>query len=303
MNSLEVIGEAVRMSRVVFTFVFLALVSVTGNAKSISPVTAEVIPYYNEDLFPGRIITLTMAYSRIGKTETQSNYIDLDMDGGRLLRVKFGVSHAFTRDFNIVPSLEIKFYTKSSDDKDYSIDVAGTLNILKVRGGTPYTKRFYHTFDTKNPNSYINHLLSREILINPTKGYYNEANDKLIVAVTCQFPGKNKNKKREKPDNTGKRDGIIIGSVVASVILVSVVAVFLKRRGYICPIGTPVSSSVESTIVTQFPPPITHSDSPPPYESTHSQGISLSAEPVESTHSQGIPLSTLGTPIQGTPVK
>ena len=307
-NSLEVIRETVSMSWIEFTFVFLALVAVTGNAKSASPVTAEVIPYHNEDLFPGRIITLTMAYSRIGNTETLSNNIDLDMDGKRFLRVKFGVSHAFSNNFPIDPSLKIKFYTKSSDDKDYSMDVAGSLNILKVKGGTPYTKRFYHTFDTKDPNSDINYLPSREILINPAEGYYNEANDELIVAVTCQFPGKNKG---AKPANRkiadGKRDGIIIGSVVASVILVSVVIVFLKRRGYICPTDTSVSLSVESTTMTQFPPPITtqvsHSDLPPSYESTYSQNISLSTESVELTHSQGIPLSTLGQPIQGTPVK
>ena len=58
--------------------------------------------------------------------------------------------------------------------------------------------------------------------------------------------------------------------------------------------------------MTQVPPPITtqldYCASPPSYENTQSQGISLSAEPVEHTFSQAIPLSTVGQPIKRTPV-
>ena len=57
--------------------------------------------------------------------------------------------------------------------------------------------------------------------------------------------------------------------------------------------------------MTEVPPPITTQvaySASPSHENTHSQGISLSGEPVQNTHSQAIPLSTVGQPIQGTPV-
>ena len=174
------------MSRIVFASLFLAFVAVTGNAKSVRvpPVTAEVLPVYNGGLFGGGTITLTMKYSRIGSTEAQTNYISFPMEDGRTLDVKFGVRHE--SDEETAP-LQIKFYTKSSDDQDYSVDVSGALNILKVQGGTPYTKRFQQTFETTNPDSEFHSLLGRNILIDPAQGYYDETNDQLTVQVPWQF--------------------------------------------------------------------------------------------------------------------
>ena len=297
------------MSPIVFAFLFLALVAVTGNAKSVSfpPVTAEVISLYNPVPALGRTVWINIAqYSRIRSSEVQTGYIDFEMNNGRTLNVKFGVRHESNRE---TARLQVKFYTKSSDYKDYSFGICGSLNIHKVEGGTPYTQEFKQTFSQNNPDSDFISLLGRNILMNPARGYYDRFNDRLSIEVPWQ---ECKIKKPEKPGNTGNTKyigeiaGIVIGSIVFSVIIVSVVVLIVKRRGLNCPAGTSVSFSVGSTTVTQVPPPITtqvaYSASPPSYEYTQSQSISLSAEPVQNTHSQAIPLSTIGEPIQGTPV-
>ena len=292
------------MSLIIFPFLLLALVAATGDAKSLR-VTAEVIPLNNPVPALGRTVWLNIArYSTIRSNEIQTNYIDFEMNNGRTLNVKFGIRH---ESIEQAARLQIKFYTKSSDYKDYSFGVCGSLNIHKVQGGTPYTQEFQQKFATNNPDSDFISLLGRNILMN--QGYYDKFNDRLSIEVPwheCKI------EEPERPGNTGNKKyigeiaGIVIGSIVFSVIIVSVVILILKGRGLSCPAGTSVSFSVGSTTVTEVPPPITtqvtYSASPPSPEYTHSQGISLSAEPVENTHSQAIPLSTIGEPIQGTPV-
>ena len=81
----------------------------------------------------------------------------------------------------------MKFYTKSSDDQDYSVDVSGSFKILKVQRGTPYTHQFQQTFEKKNPDSDFHSLLGRNILIDPAQGYYDASFDELNIHIFWRF--------------------------------------------------------------------------------------------------------------------
>ena len=190
LSSLEV--PATVMSRMMLASLVFALVAVTGHANSstISAVKAELAPVHKRSTIGGRSlqygtwIPLTIKYSRINATEVQTLNVFFPMPDGRRLVVKFGIKHESDAD---TAPLQIKLYTKSSDNKDYNVDVTGSLNVVKVDGGAPYQKPFEVTFNTNNSDSEFYSLLGRDILADPAQGYYDVAKDELTVKVLWKF--------------------------------------------------------------------------------------------------------------------
>lgn len=165
------------MSKVILVLAFLA-VCVSSKSASVSVSKDEVTA------FGGGQLTLTMKYSRIGSTEARSNFIDFPTEDGRSLQVGFGIKHASdSRD----AKLQLKFYTKIADGRDYSIPANGRIGIVKTSGEIGFSLQWKQTFSTSNPDSKFYNLLSKNVLLDPSNGYYDQANDQLRLSVPFQF--------------------------------------------------------------------------------------------------------------------
>ena len=175
------------MTRIVFAFLILAFVSVKGQCNSSTPpaTTAELTSAYNENIIGGGTMTVTISkYSKLDSREVKTNYISYQVDEDRTLDTKFGLK--YETDEAAAP-LQIKIYTKISDGQAYSVDVTGSFKILRVNGRTPYTKLFQQIFTNDYPESDFHSLLGRNILMDVSRGYYDQPNDQLKIDVPWQF--------------------------------------------------------------------------------------------------------------------